>query len=73
MRRKSSGKLAAAHALAAFLVLLLPGSAAANPVRLQAQAPALSGTEWLNTSNGGRMSLADLRGQVVILHFWTFG
>ncbi len=37
------------------------------------RAPALTGIDrWLNTSGGGALSLADLRGKVVLVDFWTY-
>lgn len=35
------------------------------------QAPELTNTIWINTE--GPLSLANLRGQVVMLDMWTFG
>jgi thiol-disulfide isomerase/thioredoxin len=35
------------------------------------RAPELTGRGWLNTG-GNRLSLADLRGSIVVLDFWTF-
>ena len=36
-------------------------------------APELTGDVWLNVPEGTRLSLASRRGEVTILHFWTFG
>ncbi len=47
--------------------------AAGNPVSLYAPAPELRGDAWLNTPQGKPMKLSDRRGQVTIVHFWTFG
>jgi hypothetical protein len=44
-----------------------------NPVSLNTPAPELVGGEWRNTPGGARLSLATERGEVTILHFWTFG
>lgn len=35
-------------------------------------APEWRNTRWLNTASGGAVSLASLRGRVVLLNFWTF-
>jgi hypothetical protein len=39
--------------------------------RIRVRAPQLHGRRWLNTG-GIELSLADLRGKVVLLEFWTF-
>src|SRR5580658_2905819 len=62
----------------AFLLVLVGIAPAASaqppaPAVLNAKAPELeerSADEWLNSPP---MKLSELRGQVVVLHFWTFG
>lgn len=29
--------------------------------------------DWINTADGRHLSLADLRGKIVLLDFWTYG
>ena len=51
---------------------LIAGTAAAQqPAVFRAKPPPLRDvTEWINTKP---LTLAGLKGQVVVLHFWTFG
>ena len=69
--------------LATLSVVLLGGAAAitllsqstpsqANPVTLKSMAPELVGGVWLNTAKGAPIKLADRRGKVTIVQFWTF-
>jgi hypothetical protein len=54
------------------LFLLLASSARADqPAAMSIPAPELEGVqEWINSKP---LTLKDLRGRVVVLHFWTFG
>src|SRR5262245_1819330 len=53
-------------------VLAAGGAAAAQqPVAMKVPAPELQGvTDWVNSKP---LKLADQRGKVVVLHFWTHG
>ncbi len=44
-----------------------------NPAEGRFQAEELVGSQWLNTPGGQPIRLADRRGKVTIVHFWTFG
>ncbi|MFY1696929.1 NHL domain-containing thioredoxin family protein [Solwaraspora sp. WMMA2101] len=46
-------------------------SSPSSPPQPRVRAPQLKGRQWLNTA-GRPISLADLRGKIVLLDFWTF-
>jgi cytochrome c biogenesis protein CcdA/thiol-disulfide isomerase/thioredoxin len=51
----------------------LSGQAGAAPAGSQLTAPDFRGIDlWLNTPNGRALSLAKLRGRVVLVDFWTY-
>jgi len=57
-------------------LLLLTGTATTAAIAQNAQnrpAPELVGGPWLNTSGDKPVTLAALKGRVVVLHFLTFG
>ena len=57
--------------IACIAVLRNSLSRAAQPIAMNVKAPELQGlSEWINTKP---LKLEDLRGKVVVLHFWTFG
>jgi hypothetical protein len=48
-------------------------AAAQSPIALNVAPPELVSGSWLNTPQSAPITLASRRGQVTILHFWTFG
>jgi hypothetical protein len=53
------------------LLVVMYRSAADQPKAMQMSAPEFTNvTAWLNSKP---LKLADLKGQVVVVHFWTFG
>jgi hypothetical protein len=47
-----------------------PGAAVGRPVRVGQPAPEITGGPWINSEP---LSLAGLRGRVVMVEFWTYG
>lgn len=47
-----------------------PGDAAGRQVRVGQAAPEITGGPWINSEP---LSLAGLRGRVVMVEFWTYG
>ena len=58
--------------LAFFFAIAGAGAGRAQePVAMKIPAPELEGiTDWVNTK---AVKLSDLKGKVVVFHFWTFG
>ena len=57
-------------ALATVGALSGPGTAAGNPAAVGQPAPEITGGPWINSQP---LSLAGLRGRVVLVEFWTYG
>jgi hypothetical protein len=61
-----------ALALTVGMLLAAPGprEAARHPVTVGQAAPEITGGPWINSEP---LSLAGLRGRVVLVEFWTYG
>ena len=69
MQRMCSAKVSAL--VFGLLLTAGPQAGAQQPAAMRMPAPEFQGIdEWIN---GKPTSLADLKGKVVVLHFWTFG
>jgi peroxiredoxin len=69
MQRIASVKIGAL--MLAGLFLRSPWACAQEPAEMKIPAPELKGIdEWINSKP---VKLSDLKGKVVVLHFWTFG
>jgi len=61
---------AAMRPLAVISPVTTPGDAAGRQVRVGQAAPEITGGPWINSEP---LSLAALRGRVVMVEFWTYG
>jgi len=69
MQRKLSGGVGALVLVLSLTVV--PWAGGEQPVAMKIPAPEFQGIdEWINSKP---MSFKDLKGKVVVLHFWTFG
>jgi hypothetical protein len=69
MQRLSSSKVGAL--LLALSLSAVSWASAQQPVAMKIRAPELAGiAEWINSKP---TSLKDLKGKVVVVHFWAFG
>ena len=69
MQRMVSAKVGAF--VLGLLLLAMPRAGAQQPEEMRIPAPELKGIdEWINSKP---ISLKDMKGKVVVLHFWTFG
>jgi hypothetical protein len=46
---------------------------AQQPDAINAAAPDLVGSSWLNTAGGKPITLASRKGKVTVVEFWTYG
>ena len=71
---RSASKLSAFAivAVATFFWHANAPAAPSNPLTRNYAAPELSGGPWINTPGGKALSLKARRGQVTVVHFWTF-
>ncbi len=49
------------------------GGVPRNPVEVKVAPPELDGGPWFNTPDNKPLKLADRKGTVTLVHFWTFG
>jgi hypothetical protein len=70
MKTRLARGLAVAAGLAVMAVLLPAGALGARPPRPGQPAPEITGGPWINSEP---LSLARLRGRVVLVEFWTYG
>jgi hypothetical protein len=69
MRRMRSGIISSL--ILGLSLAAVPSARAQQPVAMKTPAPQLKGIdEWINSKP---ITLPDLKGKVVVLHFWTFG
>jgi hypothetical protein len=66
----SGWRRALALLLLAAAFVALPTATRAWSVRIGDRAPEITGEHWINSAP---LSLAGLRGRVVLIEFWTFG
>jgi hypothetical protein len=69
MQQMRSGRVGAL--ILGLSLTAVPWVGAQQPVAMKVPAPELQGIDaWINSKP---TSLKDLKGKVVVLHFWTFG
>ncbi len=56
--------------LAVAILLGMPAAGAAVSLRIGQPAPEITGERWINSEP---LSMAGLRGRVVLVEFWTYG
>jgi thiol-disulfide isomerase/thioredoxin len=62
-----------ALATVGFMSMQASAADAQNPITLNTPAPELVGSQWINIPDHRPLRLADRKGKVTILHFWTLG
>ena len=72
MMRARVGAVLGAMAVLLTVTALLspPGASAPRGIRIGQVAPEITGGPWINSE---ALSLATLRGRVVLVEFWTYG
>ncbi len=69
MQRMFSGKVGVL--VLGLALTSMPRADAQQPAAMKIRAPELKGIdEWINSKP---LALKDLKGKVVVVHFWTFG